>query len=206
MGFDKALLPFGNRTMLETVVGILANVVDQIVVVSNPAIRLPHLPDNVQLVHDQRPGYGPLEGIRVGLSAISDQCEMAFITACDSPLLRPQLVEQMFVSLGDHQVAVPIDGEFTHPLAAVYRTNVLETIHQLQAANQHRPVSLFERVKTRRIPVAELRNADAELSSFQNFNQPEAYLTLLKQCGLECPPEILEQLEKQQLEKYREIN
>ncbi len=92
--------------------------------------------------------------------------------------------------LGDHQIAVPVDGEFHHPLAAVYRTNVVPEIQSLLAADRLRPLFLFERVRTRRVSVEELRAADPDLQTLANLNQPADYLAAVQRAGLEVPAEV----------------
>ena len=64
----------------------------------------------------------------------------------------------MLPTLDGERDLVYIDGAhgFPHPLAAVYRTSVLPHIRELLAADQLRPVFLYERTKTLRVPVEEL--------------------------------------------------
>jgi molybdopterin-guanine dinucleotide biosynthesis protein A len=73
------------------------------------------------------------------------------------------------------QIVVPRDGQYHHPLAAVYRTSVLPAIEELLAADRLRPVFLFEKCRTLEVPVDELRDVDPELDSLMNCNRPEDY-------------------------------
>jgi molybdopterin-guanine dinucleotide biosynthesis protein A len=82
-----------------------------------------------------------------------------------------------------NQIAVPVEDRFAHPLAAVYRTSVLPAIRELLASDQLRPAFLFDKVATRRIPVAELQKADPSLASLKNCNHPEDYLAALTAAG-----------------------
>jgi molybdopterin-guanine dinucleotide biosynthesis protein A len=121
MGSSKALLPFGNETMLQRVVRLLSEVVTPIVVVAALDQELPSLPSNVIVTRDEREGRGPLEGLRAGLKALPLDVEVAYVTSCDVPLLVPGFVQQMLGLADDYDVAVmEIDG-FTHPLSAFYR-------------------------------------------------------------------------------------
>jgi len=81
----------------------------------------------------------------------------------------------MFEFLGDHDIAVPKDGKFHHPLAAVYRNSVLAEAQQLLNAEQRRPFFLFEQVDTLEVPVDQLRTVDPGLASLTNLNTPEDY-------------------------------
>lgn len=207
MGRAKALLPFGPELMLQRVVRLVGEVVptENIVVVSAAGQELPSLPDNVVITHDARDARGPLEGLAAGLTALGDRVDAAFVTSCDVPLLLPAFVERLFQLLGydnlgdnfgdnlsgdklaDHDIVVPRDGKFHHPLAAVYRVSVLDHVKQLLAADRLRPFFLFELAKTREISVDELRTVDPDLVSLENLNHPEEYHRALRRCGFEAP-------------------
>ena len=188
MSTDKAALPFGDETMLQRVVRRVSEVARRIVVVATPGQALPELPDTVTVAHDRREGRGPLEGLAVGLSAIQSQAEIVYATGCDVPLLVPAFVERMFDLLGEHDVVVPKDGQYHHPLAAVYRTRVLEHVERLLSADRMRPVFLFDQVSTLEVPVEELRAVDPELATLENINRREDYLAALARAGLDAPP------------------
>ncbi len=195
MGLPKATLPFGPELMLERVLRLLGEVVQPLVVVAAPQQPLPDLADDVIVARDQREGRGPLEGIHAGLSAIGPHAEAAYITSCDVPLLVPAFVRQMIDLLGDAQVAVPVEDRFHHPLAAVYRTNVVAAIEGLLNENRMRPVFLYDQVSTHRVPVDELRAADPQLDTLANLNRPEDYFAALAKAGLSAPPEVRQQLQ-----------
>lgn len=194
MGRPKANLPFGPELMLPRVVRLLGQAVDSLVVVAAVGQELPPLPPPVRVARDRRENRGPLEGLRAGLETLEGSVEAAYATSCDVPLLVPEFVLQMFQRLAGHQVAVPVDGEFYHPLAAVYRTDVLPEIRALLAADQLRPRFLFERVRTCRVPVAELRAIDPELQTLANLNTPADYLAAARRAGWEVPAEVRESL------------
>ena len=187
MGVSKADLPFGPETMLQRVVRLLSEVVEPIVVVAAPQQALPRLPDQVILARDHREGRGPLEGLYAGLSALQSRADAAYLTGCDVPLLAPGFVRRMIELLGDHEVAVPVEGDFHHPLAAVYRVSVLPHVAELLKANQLRPVLLYGRVSTRRVPLEELKIADPELQTLANLNCPDDYFQALARAGLALP-------------------
>ena len=194
MGWDKTTLPFGPELMLQRVVRLLGEAVSPLAVVAAPQQELPPLPGRTQVVRDHREGRGPLEGLCAGLEALRDRVDAAYATSCDVPLLVPQFVRLMIDQLGDHQTAVPTDGDFYHPLAAVYRTEVLPEIVSLLAADRLRPVFLFERVRTRRVPVVELRSVDPGLQTLANLNQPADYVAAIQRAGFEVPDDVRQTL------------
>ena len=197
MGYSKSLLPFGDETMLQRVLRLLGPVVDPLVVVAARNQELPDLPSHVQVTCDEAPDQGPLQGICAGLGALEGLAEAAYITSCDVPLLIPAFVETLIAALGNHEIAVPVDSRFHHPLAAVYRVAVLDRIKQLLASDQRRPLFLIEQSDTVRVTVDELKAVDPDLLTLQNINQPADYLAALKSSGLMAPPDIVAKLNAQ---------
>ena len=197
MGLPKLSLPFGPELMLQRVVRLLREAVEPIVVVAAPEQELPPLPEAIIVVRDRRPGRGPLEGLAAGLAALPEQAEAAYITSCDVPLLVPAFVLRMVELLGVHDIAVPVSDGFRHPLAAVYRRSVLGVVEQLIAADQMRPAYLFETVPTRFVTAEELANADPQLKTLENLNDPQSYVAALERAGFAADPQILAQLKPQ---------
>ena len=184
MGTSKALLPFGPETMLQRMVRLLSTVVSPIVVVGAANQPLPELPADVLVTRDEREGRGPLEGLRAGLKALPAQCESAYVTSCDVPLLVPGFVTGMIRLADGHDIAVmEIDG-FPHPLSAVYRRSVLTHVESLLAADRLRPVFLFDAVDTRRVQASEMTGVDPDLQTLHNLNTREDYERALAAAGM----------------------
>jgi molybdopterin-guanine dinucleotide biosynthesis protein A len=195
MGFSKATLPFGGESMLLRVVRLLRAEVEPLVVVAAADQELPDLPQGIALVRDERPEQGPLEGLRVGLSALAGKADAAYVTSCDVPLLVGAVVRRMIELLGEHLIAVPVEGEFHHPLAAVYRVEVAAHVARLLSAGKRRPVFLFDEVPTRRVGVELLRDVDPQLTTLRNLNHPRDYFAALEEAGLPVPAEVRAKLE-----------
>lgn len=193
MGRDKATLPFGPEVMLQRVVRLIGEAVplENVIVVAAANQALPELPVGVQIVRDEREYRGPLAGLATGLRAVADRAgstelveiDAVYATACDVPLLVPAFVDRMFTLLGDFDIAVPFDGQHHHPLAAVYRPLVLPHIQKLLDADRLRPRFLFDEVRTREIPVDDLRAVDPKLSTLENLNYEQDYLVALTAAG-----------------------
>ncbi len=185
MGRDKATLPFGPELMLQRVVRIVSQVVEltSIVVVAAPEQILPELPATIIVTRDERPERGPLEGLAAGLRSMPTCVDAVYATSCDVPRMIPEFVEWMFSSLGECDIAVPYDGKYHHPLAAVYRPNVLAVVESLLASDRLRPRFLFDEVRTAEISVKVLRRVDPNLSTLLNLNRPEDYQAALVEEG-----------------------
>ena len=187
MGTSKALLPFGEETMLQRVIRLLSEVVAPIVVVAAVDQELPRVPAEVIVTRDERESRGPLEGLRGGLKAMPTGVDAAYVTSCDVPLLVPGFVRQMLELANGYDIAVmEIDG-FTHPLSAVYRVATLPHVDDLLAQNRLRPFFLFEAVKTRRVRPEEM-TSDPELRTLRNLNTRDDYERALVEAGLPPSP------------------
>ena len=106
------------------------------------------------------------------------------LTGCDAPFLQAAFVREMIKLLGEHEIAVPRDGTFHHPLAAVYRRRILPQIDRLLRADRKRLGSLFDECATRHVPVDQLRAADPALATLRNVNHPDEYSDALRTAGL----------------------
>lgn len=190
MGRDKATLPFGPEQMLQRVVRLISEAVslESVVVVAAPNQSLPELPERVLVARDVHAYRGPLEGLATGLRALADRADAAYATACDVPLLVPAFVNRMFELLGDFDIAVPFDGKYHHPLAAVYRSTVLAHVQRLLDSQRMRPRFLFEEVRTREIHVEDLRDIDPPLSTLENLNYQQDYFSALTTAGFTVSP------------------
>ncbi len=181
MGQPKAWLPFAGELMLPHVVRLLSEVVHPIVVVAAPDQGVPPLPSEVSIVRDEEKGRGPLQGLLAGLTALDGHADAAYLSSCDVPFLRPAFVHRLIQLLGDHQICVPHVGEYHHPLAAVYRLEVAETVRRLLTDDRLRPFFLFQEVPTRVVETEELADVDPTFQTLRNLNTPEDYEAALRQ-------------------------
>lgn len=175
MGRAKAWLPIAGELMLPRVVRLLGEIVAPVVVVAAPDQEVPPLPVEVAVVRDEQRGRGPLQGLAAGLAALQGCVTAAYVSSCDVPFLRPAFVRRLIELLGDHTICVPRMGAYHHPLAAVYRIDVVEVVRRLLGENRLRPFFLFEAVPTRVVEASELADVDPVCDSLRNLNTPEDY-------------------------------
>jgi molybdenum cofactor guanylyltransferase len=184
MGRPKASLEWHGSTLLHRVTGIVARAVDgPVVVVRAPDQELPPLVPGMRVVEDAAEGRGPLQGLAAGLAALADEAEVAYVSSTDVPLLHPAFVRAVLRagSEEDVDVALPVVHGYRHPLAAAYRTALRPDVEQLIAEDRMRPAFLFERARVRELTEddllrdPELAEADPELLSVLNLNEPDDY-------------------------------
>lgn len=183
MGTPKAALEWHGSTLLHRVAGLIGREVDgPVVVVRAPGQDLPDLPASVEVVEDEREGRGPLQGLAAGLAAVDGRADRAYVSSTDVPLLHPAFVRHVLGTLdGDAEVALPHVGGYPQPLAAAYRTGLLERVERLLAEDRMRPAFLFDQSRVRRVDEAALRAdpvlaaLDPALESVLNLNEPADY-------------------------------
>lgn len=180
MGRPKAWLPVGPEVMLQRVVRVVGEAVGPVVVVAAPGQDLPPLPAEVLVVRDAIEGQGPLAGLVAGLTALRGRVEVAYVSACDVPLVRSAFVRRVLEGLagGPHRAAVPFVDGLPHPLAAAYHLAIVPTATAFLAAGQLRLTDLLAALPTRYLTAAELAGADPALESLRNVNTPEEYAAL----------------------------
>ena len=184
MGRPKASLEWHGSTLLHRVTGIVVRAIDgPVVVVRAPDQELPALPLGVRVVEDAAEGRGPLQGLAAGLAAVAGDAPVAYVSSTDVPLLHPAFVQAVarVANREDVDVALPIVHGYRHPLAAAYRTSIVPVVEELIAEDRMRPAFLFERSRVRELSEEdllrdpELAEADPELLSVLNLNEPDDY-------------------------------
>ncbi|WP_299462400.1 molybdenum cofactor guanylyltransferase [uncultured Gimesia sp.] len=185
MNYPKALLPLGKELMLQRVVRIVSSVVSPVIVVAAPGQELPELSASVNVIFDREPGAGPLSAIGQGLAALQGQCDAAFVSACDTPLIQTEFISKIISALAENQLVMVQEGKWYHPLAAVYRVSLVEPIQHLLSENRRRPIDLTESVRACFLDAETLRDVDPQLRGLQNINTRAQYFDLLRETGLE---------------------
>lgn len=183
MGRPKAWLPFGGEVLLQRTVRILHEVVDPIVVVAAPDQDVPPLPPSVTIIRDDREFLGPLNGLVTALAAVQDRADAAYLSSCDVPFLRAAFVRRLIERLGDAEICMPEVGGFRHPLAAIYRTTLLDAARSLVEDGRLRPIFLSESRSVNTLHREDFADVDPECESLRNVNTPEEYKAALSDAG-----------------------
>lgn len=179
LGTNKSELQLNEKTFLQAIVETLQPIASPIALVGPVDPTKHSLPPKVILATDENPNKGPLEGIRVGLKRLESECEYAFVTSCDVPLLSNQLVTFLWRQLGDHDAIVPFRGDRRYGMTAIYRTRLHAAVAQRIANNSLRVCDLTEGFDVKNIPADDLRVADPDLDSLTNVNSTTDYQRLL---------------------------
>jgi molybdopterin-guanine dinucleotide biosynthesis protein A len=165
--------------MIEHVVRQLAEVVDEIVVVTSETLALPELPARV--VQDRESERGPLAGIRDGLAAV--ESEFAFVTGTDAPFLSAPFVSRM-LAIG--KPCAPKSDGHIQVLCAVYPSAGWKEADRLLEKGSGRPLHLLEALGYEAIDFG----LDDSSPPWRGFNTPEAYLAGVRELDPSATVEI----------------
>ena len=150
MGRDKALLPIGDRPMIEQIVRQLAPHFEEILISAGDSVAYEFVGRRV--VRDRRPGCGPLMGIATALAA--SQHEVNLVVPCDVPSVSLDLVGRLLRAARGADGAVPCseDGD-PEPLFAVYCRTILPAAEAALERGERRIISMYERSTVRTVPI-----------------------------------------------------
>ena len=171
MGSDKALLPYQGGRFIEAILRRMEELFEEVIVATGDTARYDFLP--CRRVTDLYPGMGALGGIHAALRASAS--EKFFVVACDMPHLSPDLIRHLCSLSEESDVVIPEGEGGLEPLHAVYRRGVLPAVEDALRNGQCRVVSFFDKVRVRRVPLAEVVRIDPDLGAFRNINTPEEY-------------------------------
>jgi len=168
-GKEKYFFSYRGRSFISHLVETLSTVVDEIIIVARDGDQCDRFSDipGIRTVADEIRGIGPLGGIGAGVAAASH--DRIFITACDMPCIRSDIVRYLFEELHDADAAVPCWSEdMFEPLHAVYRRDAI--LGYLTSPASYSLRAMVRSLHTRFVPVDELRAIDPDLVTFTNIN------------------------------------
>ena len=169
-GKNKALLSPGGQTIMDRLYNTLRGSFDEVLLVTNNPLQ--YLSWDLTIVTDLFPIRSSLTGIHAGLFYAS--APHAFITACDTPFLKTELIRVLLEELEPKQdVIMPVTGKGNEPLCAIYSKRCIKPIERQLKNKDTKIVNFFPKVRVKEIPEARLRSADPHLISFFNINTPK---------------------------------
>jgi len=187
MGRPKPWLECGGEHLLQRVVRIVSGVVNPVVVAGQARQDLPALPNGVRLAFDAVEDAGPLAGMASGFDALAGRCDVAFVVACDQPLLRPQFMTRLIELLEDYQAVVAMHAGRLHPLTALYRLETRDILADLLQSRTLRVRAFVERCSTRIVHQEDFADCDPQLESLRNVNNQQDYDALMNKLGGDQP-------------------
>ncbi|HIJ57920.1 MAG TPA: molybdenum cofactor guanylyltransferase [Deltaproteobacteria bacterium] len=169
-GREKALIRFGETRIIERIFAVLANLFEEIILVTNSPINYTEW--DAMIATDIIPVRSALTGIHAGLFYASN--DYAFICAGDTPFLNEAVIRILLSAMDPRwDVILPETSEGLEPLCAVYSKQMLSTIEGNLGKNRFKISQSFRKGRIKKIKESVLREKDPELLTFFNVNTPE---------------------------------
>lgn len=164
-GVDKGLQPLRGKPMVEWVLARFGPQVGEIIINANQNLatyeRYGH-----RVVSDAIGGFaGPLAGLHAGLNAAKHP--LVVTVPCDSPFLPNDLVQKLNASLKSNDLAVAKTGTQPHPVFALMKREVRESLEAFLASGGRKIDAWYAALK-----VVEV-SFDDEADAFRNINTLE---------------------------------
>jgi len=164
-GVDKGLQPLRGRPMIEWVLERLTPQVAEIIINANQNIER-YESYGHRVVPDEIGGFaGPLAGLHAGLKAAAHS--LVVTVPCDSPFLPSDLVSRLRNSLGENHLAVARTGDQPHPVFALMKRQVRESLEAFLATGGRKIDAWYAA-----LTVVEV-SFDDEADAFRNINTLE---------------------------------
>jgi molybdopterin-guanine dinucleotide biosynthesis protein A len=161
-GVDKGLQALRGRPMVEWVLERLAPQVSEVIVNANQNTQA-YEKYGHRVVRDEIAGFaGPLAGLHAGLKAAKHP--LVVTVPCDSPFLPGDLVLRLKNSLSEKDLAVAKTGDQAHPVFALMKREVRESLEAFLAAGGRKIDAWYAALK-----VVEV-SFDDEADAFRNIN------------------------------------
>lgn len=174
MGSNKALLPYRGGRFIEVIHRQLAEMFDEVLLVTNNPEQYGFLP--CRKVADIFPGMGALAGIHAGLQHAANRA--VFVVACDMPYLNDTLISTLAGLRHTADVIIPESAHGLEPLHALYAKECLSPMTEALRNNRRRIVSFFDRVSVCRFDKKKVAAIDPGFATFSNINTPDDYYAL----------------------------
>lgn len=171
MGRDKRFLELGGRTLLQRSLDVLEGLFTEVIVsVAEPLTELKGL--RARVVTDLIPDCATMGGLYSGLSGASHP--RVFAAACDMPFLTDSVIRRMADLGRDADVVMVRLANGLQPMHAMYSKACLPHLERMLHAKNLRVQDLVSvsDLSVMILSEEDVREADPQLLSFLNVNQP----------------------------------
>lgn len=184
MGKNKALLPLGEKRVIEHITDLMRSIFTEVILITNTPGEYEFL--NMPMFKDIFKVGGPLAGIHSGL--VNSKTEENFILSCDVPLMKPQIIKSITDFDTDKPITICKSEEFIQHLVGRYSKSISqiagrllqqeeENIKQKKGKHKAKVYSLLNEVGFEIIDAEELPGYDPAI--FFNMNNREDYKKML---------------------------
>lgn len=136
--------------------------------------------DNCKIVTDEYLDRGPIGGLHAGLKRCEQETVM--VAACDMPFLRIELYQFLWGQLEPCcQGVVPVVEERIHPLAAIYKKEIVQILEEQIEKQNYRLIDTLDRLNIRYVDLSGYPKFGRML---QNINTVTEYTELAREGGM----------------------
>ena len=169
-GTEKALLQVGGIRILDRIFDIYSELFEEIILVTNTPEKF--LEWDCLIVSDLFQIRSSLTGIHAGLFYMTNP--FAFISACDTPFLKKEMVETVIGKIEPQiDIVIPETAAGLEPLCAVYSKRCLNSAQHHLEQKKLKVIKAFRKSRIKTISEKVLREIDPDLQSFFNINTAE---------------------------------
>lgn len=171
MGADKALLSFGDQSLLARALQTASAVAERSCLVG-PKERYAEFGEVIEDLYRE---CGPLGGIHAALSFTST--DLNLILSVDMPLMTSEFLSWLVTQAqgAPELIVVPAAAGGLQPLCATYRKAVCEIAGQALQKGDYKVDHLFSQAPTRILTEEEIVANGFSPEIFRNVNTPEEY-------------------------------
>jgi molybdopterin-guanine dinucleotide biosynthesis protein A len=172
MGLNKCALQFFEKPLIYWPYDVLRSIADEVIVsisTEEDIIGLEDFLDEVIVVRDEKPRYGPISGLFSCFKAAKG--EYIAVSPCDSPFIKKELYFELFKRAQNSEGAVCEVNGYWEPLHAVYKKDaMINAIKTVLEEGKKSPQETYRYLNIQKIREEEIKKFDPQLHSFFNIN------------------------------------
>lgn len=176
MGYDKAFIKIGGKTIIERTIATLKPIFDDIIIVANEPGKFKGL--RVKVVKDIKPNCGPISGIHSGL--VHSKTEINFVVACDMPFLNPLVIKYMLQIANGYDMVVVKLKRGLQMLCAVYDKNLISLLEKNLLSGNYTLRDIIRNADFKVITEKDLESLGGSERDFLNINYRKELGKILK--------------------------
>ncbi|MBI5204733.1 MAG: molybdenum cofactor guanylyltransferase [Nitrospirae bacterium] len=170
----KGHIEINGQRIIDSGVNLLKNFFDRVIISTNtPEL---YFYCGVPMIGDIIKQRGPIAGI---FSVLSNTGDDIFVTACDMPFIKPELVSLLVArcALGEENwdAVIPVFEGRPQPLLGIYSKNIPGVIEKRLRKELRSLRDMLTELKVLYIKEEEVREVDPEGRSFININTMEDF-------------------------------
>jgi molybdopterin-guanine dinucleotide biosynthesis protein A len=173
-GRDKGLELFAGRPLVAHVGERFHGHVAELLISANRHLDA-YRPLADRVIEDTDAGfYGPLMGLYSGLCAA--RTPWLLVAPCDTPALPHNLAARMIAGIHDADIAVAHDGERSHPVVALMRTDIAGALRRALDAGERSVARFYAGQRVRTVDMADCATGLANVNTPDDKARLEAAL------------------------------